>query len=79
MSEPKQPIVFYLDLGIPEPVRTAMREGALLWNAAFEAAGFRNAIVAREAPADDPDWSAEDARYSVIKWLPSRGESTILW
>ncbi len=52
-----------------------MKKGIEDWQPAFEAAGFRNAIVAREAPADDPDWSAEDARYSVIRWLPSTTEN----
>jgi hypothetical protein len=48
-----------------------VKQGIEDWQPAFERAGFRNAIVAREAPADDPDWSPEDARYSVIRWLPS--------
>ena len=48
-----------------------MRKGIEDWQPAFERAGFRNAIIARDAPADDPDWSPEDARYSVIRWLPS--------
>jgi hypothetical protein len=66
MSEPKTPIVFYLDPGIPEPVRTAMREGALLWNKAFEAAGFRNAVQVRD-PA--PDMDPMDIRYAWILWI----------
>ncbi|HET9129895.1 MAG TPA: zinc-dependent metalloprotease, partial [Terriglobia bacterium] len=45
------------------------------WQPAFEAAGFKNAIIAREAPTNDPDWSAEDARYSVVRWLPSTTEN----
>jgi hypothetical protein len=47
ISEPKQPLVYYLDAGIPEPIRSAMRDGILWWNAAFEAAGYRNAIVSK--------------------------------
>lgn len=66
MSEPKTPIVFYLDLGIPEPVRTAMREGALLWNKAFEAAGYRNAVQVKD-PA--PDMDPMDIRYAWILWI----------
>jgi hypothetical protein len=66
VSEPKQPIVYYLDGGIPEPVRSAMREGVLWWNTAFEAAGFRNAIQVLDPPADmDP----MDIRYSYILWV----------
>jgi hypothetical protein len=52
-----------------------VKRGVEDWQPAFEAAGFRNAIVARDAPADDPDWSAEDARYSVIRWLPTTTEN----
>ena len=66
MSEPKTPIVFYLDAGIPEPVRTAMREGALLWNKAFEAAGYRNAVQVKD-PA--PDMDPMDIRYAWILWI----------
>ena len=66
MSEPKTPIVFYLDAGIPEPVRTAMREGALLWNAAFEAAGFRNAVQVKDPT---PDMDPMDIRYAWILWI----------
>ena len=65
-SEPKTPIVFYLDPGIPEPVRTSMREGALLWNKAFEAAGYRNAVQVRD-PA--PDMDPMDIRYAWILWI----------
>jgi hypothetical protein len=66
MSEPKQPIVFYLDGGIPEPVRSAMREGTLWWNKAFEAAGFRNAIQVLDPP---PDMDPMDIRHSYILWV----------
>ena len=66
MSEPKVPIVFYLDAGIPEPTRTAMREGALWWNKAFEAAGFRNAVQVRDPT---PDMDPMDIRYAWILWI----------
>jgi hypothetical protein len=66
MSEPVKPIVYYLDPGIPEPYRTAFREGAMWWNRVFEAAGFINAFRVEDLPADaDP----MDARYSVIQWV----------
>lgn len=65
-SEPKQPIVFYLDPGIPEPIRTAMREGTLWWNDAFRTAGFLNAIQVKDPPEGmDP----MDSRYSYILWV----------
>ena len=66
LGEPKTPIVFYLDLGIPEPVRTAMREGALLWNKAFEAAGYRNAVQVKDPT---PDMDPMDIRYAWILWI----------
>ena len=66
VSEPVQPIVYYLDRGIPEPIRSAMREGALWWNVAFEKAGFKNAVQVRDLPENaDP----MDVRYSVIQWV----------
>ncbi|MGH7620133.1 MAG: zinc-dependent metalloprotease, partial [Gemmatimonadaceae bacterium] len=45
------------------------------WQPAFEAAGFSHAIIAKDAPTNDPDWSPEDARYSVVRWLPSTTEN----
>ncbi|UCF41856.1 MAG: zinc-dependent metalloprotease [Gemmatimonadota bacterium] len=66
MSEPVEPIVYYLDGGIPEPYRTAFREGASWWNRVFEAAGFVNAYRVEDMPDDmDP----MDARYNVIQWV----------
>ena len=66
MSEPKKPIVFYLDAAIPEPIRGAMREGALAWNKAFEAAGFRNAVQVKDPT---PDMDPMDIRYAWILWI----------
>ena len=66
LSEPVKPVVYYLDRGIPEPYRTAFRQGASWWNSTFEAAGFRNAIRVEDLPDNvDP----MDARYSVIQWV----------
>ncbi len=66
ISEPVDPIVYYLDRGIPEPERSAIRQGALWWNHAFEEAGFRNALVLRDLP-DGATFL--DARYSGIEWI----------
>jgi len=66
LSEPLNPIVFYLDPGIPEPVRSAMREGTLWWNKAFEAAGFANAIQVKDPT---PDMDPMDIRHSYILWV----------
>ena len=75
ISEPVKPIVYYVDPATPAHYVPYVKMGIEDWRPAFEAAGFRNAIVAREAPADDPDWSAEDARYSVVRWLPTTTEN----
>src|SRR5712691_3892756 len=68
VSEPVKPIVFYLDRTIPLDWRPYVREGILEWNKAFEEAGFKNAIQVLDAP-DDTLWSAEDARYSTVRWM----------
>ena len=75
LSEPVKPIVYYVDPATPAKWVPYVKKGIEDWLSAFEAAGFRNAILAREAPSDDPDWSAEDARYSVVRWLPSTTEN----
>lgn len=66
MSEPKKPIVFYMDTAIPEPQRTAMKEGVLWWNKAFEAAGFKNAVQVKDPT---PDMDPMDIRYAWVLWI----------
>lgn len=68
VSEPKEPIVFYLENSIPPEYREAVRQGIVGWNPAFEAIGFRNALVVKDQP-DDPEWAAADVRYSTIRWI----------
>jgi hypothetical protein len=77
LSEPVKPIVYWIDPATPSKWVPYMKRGVESWQAAFETAGFRNAILAKEAPSpqEDPDWSPEDARYSVIRWLPSTIEN----
>ena len=75
ISEPVKPIVYYVDPATPKKWVPFVKKGIEDWQVAFEMAGFKNAIIAKEAPANDPDWSAEDARYSVIRWLPSTTEN----
>jgi hypothetical protein len=66
MSEPVKPIIYYLDNGTPEPIRSALMEGAQWWNQAFEAAGYRNAFQVKLLPEDaDP----MDIRYNMINWV----------
>jgi len=67
VSEPVKPIVYYIDRTVPTEWRPWVRAGILVWNRAFEEAGFRNAIQVLDAP-EDTLWSAEDARYSTVRW-----------
>ncbi|MEM9666079.1 MAG: zinc-dependent metalloprotease, partial [Bacteroidota bacterium] len=71
LSEPVEPIVFYIDHSVPHEYRPYVKEGIEGWNKGFEAAGFKNAIVALEAP-DDSTWSAEDARFSTVRWTAAQ-------
>ncbi len=66
MSEPVKPIIYYVDNGVPEPIRSALVEGASWWNQAFEAAGYKNAFQVKILPdSADP----MDIRYNVINWV----------
>ena len=77
LSEPVKPIVYWIDPATPKKWVPYLKKGVESWQEAFEMAGFKNAVIAKEAPSpeEDPDWSAEDARYSVIRWLPSTIEN----
>ena len=77
LSEPVKPIVFYVDPATPTKWVKWIMKGIEDWQPAFEAAGFKNAIIAKEAPskAEDPNWDPEDARYSCIRYLPSTIEN----
>jgi hypothetical protein len=68
LSEPRQPIVAWLDRNIPADLRPAVEAGVLEWNKAFEQAGFRNAIVVRQQP-DDADWDTLEGRHMAVKWF----------
>ena len=77
VSYPVRPIIYYIDPATPKQWIPWIKKGVEDWNPAFEAAGFRRAIIARDAPADsiDPDWSPDDVRYTVVRWLPSTTEN----
>jgi hypothetical protein len=77
ISEPVKPIVYWVDPATPKKWVPWVKKGIEDWQPAFEEAGFRRAIVAKEAPTadQDPNWSPEDARYSVVRWLPSTIEN----
>lgn len=73
LVEPVEPIVYYLDPATPTKYVPYVKQGVEDWNEAFEAAGFKNAVIAKEAPTpeEDPDWSPEDIRYSTVRWVAS--------
>jgi len=73
LVEPKKPIVYYVDRATPEEWVPYIKQGIEDWQVAFEAAGFKNAIIAKDPPSreEDPEWSPEDVRYSVVRYLAS--------
>ncbi|MEM8486863.1 MAG: zinc-dependent metalloprotease [Bacteroidota bacterium] len=73
LVEPVKPIVYYIDPATPEKWRPYLKEGVDDWNRAFESAGFKNAIMAKDPPTaeEDPEFSPEDVRYSVIRYFSS--------
>ncbi len=73
LVEPIKPIVYYIDRATPKKWRKYIKQGVEDWQVAFEAAGFKNAILAKDPPTaeEDPDWSPEDVRYSVVRYLAS--------
>ena len=77
LSEPVKPIVYYVDPATPAQWIPWIRKGIEDWQPAFESAGFRRAIVARDPPSasEDPFWSPEDIRNSLVRWLPSTIEN----
>jgi len=73
LVDPVEPIVYWIDPATPEKWRPYLKAGVEDWQQAFEHAGFRNAIIAKDPPTaeEDPEFSPEDIRYSVIRWFPS--------
>lgn len=73
LVEPKKQIVYYIDRATPQQWRQYIKQGIEDWQVAFEAAGFKNAIIAKDPPTpeEDPGWSPEDIRYSVVRYLAS--------
>jgi len=72
---PKKPIVYYVDPATPDQWKPYVHAGVVEWQKAFEAAGFKDGIISMDPPANDPDWSPEDIRHTVVRWLPSTTEN----
>ncbi len=68
LSPPKKPIIFWIDNAVPLEYRDAIKEGVLLWNKAFEKAGFKDAIQVQQMP-DNATWDPADIRYNTIRWI----------
>lgn len=79
LVEPKKPIVYYIDPSTPKKWVPYLKQGVEDWQSAFEEAGFKNAILAKDAPTpeEDPEWSPEDARYSVIRYLATTTQNAM--
>lgn len=74
---PKKPIVYYVDPDTPDQWKPWIRKAILDWQPAFEAAGFKDGIIPGEVPKNDPDWSPEDIRHTMVRWLPSTVENSV--
>jgi hypothetical protein len=79
LVEPVKPIVYYLDPGTPESLKEYIKQGIEDWQKPFETAGFKNAIIARDAPTleEDPEFSPEDIRYSVVRYVASTTRNAV--
>ena len=79
LVEPEEPIVYYLDPATPEKWRPYFKQGIEDWNVAFEEAGFKNAIIAKDPPTkeEDPEFSPEDVRYSVVRYVASTTRNAV--
>ncbi|WP_222536870.1 zinc-dependent metalloprotease [Pedobacter polysacchareus] len=77
LVEPKEPLVYYIDPATPKQWRKYIIAGINDWNEAFKSAGFKNAIVGKEWPENDPTMSLEDARYRVVRYFPSASPFTV--
>jgi len=79
LTEPVNPIIFYLDPATPNEYRKFVKMGVEDWNTAFKEAGFKNAIIARDAPApeEDPDFEPEDIRYNMVRWIANTTRNAV--
>jgi predicted Zn-dependent protease len=79
VSEPVEPITWYLDKSIPEEYKQGVKDGILYWNKAYEAIGFKNALIVKDAP-DDKDFDHADGRYNLIRWTMTENSAyAVAW
>lgn len=72
LVEPRKPIVFYIDNTFPESWKPYIKEGIEKWNLAFEKIGFKNAVVTKDFPANDPEFDPDNLKYSCVRYSPSQ-------
>ncbi len=79
LVDPVKPIIYYLDPGTPESLKEYIKQGIEDWQKPFETAGFKNAIIAKDAPTpeEDPEFSPEDIRYSVVRYVASTTRNAV--
>ncbi|WP_350289322.1 zinc-dependent metalloprotease [uncultured Croceitalea sp.] len=79
LVEPVKPIIYYLDPGTPENLQAYIKQGIEDWQKPFETAGFKNAIIAKDVPTkeEDPEFSPEDIRYSVVRYVASTTRNAV--
>ena len=77
LSEPKKPIVFYIDSLFPEEWKEPIHHAVERWNKSFERIGFKNVMQARDFPRNDPDFNPDDLRYSCIRYVPNATENAM--
>ena len=80
LSEPVEPIVWYVDSSVPQKYRAGVRAGILAWNKAFEKIGYKDAIVVKDAPENDPNWDHADSRHNLVRWIMSESAAyAVAW
>lgn len=77
LTEPKQPIVYYIDPTFPEAWKQPIRNGVLRWNKAFEKIGFKNVLQVRDFPTGNPDFDPDNFEFTCIRYIPSNVESAL--
>ena len=77
LVEPVKPIVFYIDDAFPESWKPYIRQAVEVWQKPFEAIGFKNAIIAKDFPKDDPEFDPENFKYSCVRYCPSWVENAM--